>query len=145
MNPSKFTLYAKDSNTVGIKYCELSADKIMCNEIPVLPGDYHYHNMRLWIIGHEFGAICAVWSTHEQEAIDCAVDLNLLDCLQILQSEYDAMSDFEKDEVLHAGNASEPFDQTYLWMAEVDFSDIALNWELLKAFARCDDANSLDY
>ena len=124
---------------------ELSADKIMCNQEPILPGDSHYYNMRLWTIGHEFGALCAVWATCEQDAIDCAVDLNLLDFLQISDSDYGAMTDDEKDEVLHAGNASEPFDQSGLWIAEVDFSDIAKNWNLLLAFARCGDADSLDY
>jgi hypothetical protein len=134
MNAGKFTLYTKAYDG-GPFNCRAAMSFVMedkdiyTNEEPVLPGDKHPYNMRLWIITHEHGAICAVWSTCEQDALDSAVDLNALDCLMAEGQDHD-------DESLTAlGNASELFDLTYAWCYEVVF-DITRDWELLKALAR---------
>jgi hypothetical protein len=141
MKPSKFTLYPAAKREPFSDYpcfAELKDSEIMVNEEPILPGDYHPHKMRLWVIGHEFGAICAVWANCEQEALDNAVDLDLLDCFLSEDQDYD------DEELTGLGNASELFDLSMCWMFPVDFQ-IERDWELLKAFARAGDNSSLDY
>lgn len=141
MKPSKFTLYnatARKYAHEGPASAELDAEKILCNEEPILPGDYHPHDMRLWVIGHEFGGICAVWATNEQDALDNAVDLNVLDCLMA------ETQDYEDESLTPLGNASELFNLELCWVFPVEFQ-IERDWELLKAFARYDLADNLDY
>ena len=90
---------------------------------------YNPNNVRLWVIGHEFGEICAVWAGHEQEAFDAAVDLNLLDCLM---AEY---QDRDDESLTPLGNASELFDLQHAWIAEVDFDparDIAMIVKIIR-------------
>ena len=134
MDAGKFTLYTKAYDG-GAFNCRPATSFVMdekdihINEEPVLPGDKHPYNMRLWVITHEHGAICAVWATYEQEALDVAVNLDALDCLMAEDQDHD-------DESLTAlGNAGELFDLTYAWCYEVEF-DIARDWELLKALSR---------
>lgn len=110
---------------------ELDESNIVCNDI-MLPADidnscrYNPHNVRLWVIGHEHGAICAIFASHEQEAFDNAVDANKLNCL---------MLDEETDDCARLGNASEPFDLSYAWIGEVEFNP-ARDILLITALAR---------
>lgn len=141
MKPNKFTLY--NANVAKYTFegplsAELEAEKILCNEEPILPCDYHPHKMRLWVIGHEFGAIVAVWASNEQDALDNAVNLNCLDCFLAEDQDY------EDESLTPLGNASELFDLNMCWMFPVEFK-IERDWEILKAFARCGDADNLDY
>jgi hypothetical protein len=124
---------------------ELNSDCILCNEEPILPGDSHCYNMRLWVIGNEFGACCAVWASHEQDALDNAVDANMLDS-ELLENQDEGYDNEGEviDGYISAGNAGELFHSDYLFIHQVEF-DIIRDWELLKAFARCSDNDTLDY
>ena len=72
---------------------------------------------RAYLIGHEFGLICVSYGNNEQEAIDNAVDDNLMDC-QLMSDEDHAEYDTNgwHDSYMYAGNASEPFWTEYLWI-----------------------------
>lgn len=144
MRHSKFTLHTVSNRLAPSMTVELSGYNILCNEDPVLPGDYHPYNMRLWVIGNEHGGIVALWATNEQDALDNAVDLNMLDNMMVSPVDFENISEAEKEDLIYLGNASEPYYQDYLWMSEVSF-DMTRDWELLKAFARCGDNDSLDY
>ena len=91
---------------------------------------YNPNNTRLWIIGHTFGAVGCVFAGNEQDALDNAVDLNLMDhCLSEDQ-------DYDNEELTPLGNASELFDLSDTWIAEVDFKaerDIKLILALVRA------------
>jgi hypothetical protein len=122
-------------------FAELEGDKILCNDVN-LPASidpdngYNPHNVRMWVIGHEFGAICAVFASSEQDAFDAAVDGNMLDCLMAQDQDHDDES------LTPLGNASELFDLTYAWLAEVEFDparDIHLIVKLVRAQAEGDD------
>lgn len=120
------------------RFCELEANRIALNNVILPPSidpdsSYNPHNVRLWVIGHEFGAICAVWANHEQDAFDNAVDANMLDCLQIEDS-----ADID-DETRYLGNASEPFDLSHAWISEVEF-DAARDIKLIVAIARASES-----
>lgn len=122
---------------------EMLPKDILINDV-VLPGEYNPHNVRLWVIGHEHGAIVAVWAAHAQDAFDNAVDANRLDMLLA------PAEDCERDDNGYAmlGNAGEAFDLDYAWIAEVEFN--ALRDSVLLARFHSDivenlKSNSLEY
>lgn len=107
---------------------ELEDSEILCNNV-ILPEEFNPHNVRLFVIGNEFGPLFAVWAEHEQEALDEGVDSNKMDSFAVAPED-----DTEENEHAHLGNASEPFDLTYCWIQQVDLSP-ASNWKLLCKFA----------
>ena len=123
------------------RFVELDALNILMDNAQ-LPAEidasdrYNPNNVRLWVIGHEHGAICAVFAGCEQFALDQACDLDQIDCLMADEQDYD-------DETLTAlGNAGELFDLSHAWIAEVEFEakrDIQLIVAIVKARAECLD------
>ena len=116
------------------RFVELSGEKIALNNV-ILPktidsdGGYNPHNVRLFVIGHEFGAICAVWASHEQEALDEACDANLIDCL-LAENQ-----DIDNEELTPLGDASELFDLSHAWIGTVEF-DAARDIQLIVSIVR---------
>lgn len=99
---------------------EIDPENVYLNDV-VLPreidpdGGYNPHGVGLWVIGHEFGAICAVWGANEQEVLDNACDLNALDSLLAEDQDYD------NQDLTPLGNASELFDLTTAWIGRVEW------------------------
>lgn len=60
---------------------ELRPDHVLCNEV-ILPWERWNDHLRLYVIGAEYGAICAVWGDSEQDAFDVAADSGLLLALE---------------------------------------------------------------
>lgn len=123
------------------RFAEIDAYNILLDNAQ-LPAEidasdrYNPNNIRLWVIGHELGAICAVFAGCEQHALDQACDLNQIDCLMADDQDYDNSS------LTALGNASELFDLSYAWIAEVEFEakrDIQLIVAIVKARAECLD------
>ena len=123
------------------RFAEVDADNILLDNAQLPPeidasDRYNPQNIRLWVIGHEHGPICAVFAGCEQYALDQAVDLHQLDYLMAADQDYD-------DETLTSlGNASELFDLSHAWIAEVEFDakrDIQLIVAIVKARAECLD------
>lgn len=118
---------------------ELDGSKILLNDVNLpehIEHSYNPHNVRLWVIGHTFGALCAVWASCEQDALDEAVDNNMLDCLMA-----EGACEDEED-LTPLGNASELFDLSYAWIGEVEFDaarDIKLIVHLVRHTERGDD------
>lgn len=99
---------------------ELSDDKILLNNVlfpkSIDPDAWpNPHNVKAWIIGNEFGGICLVWASNEQEAFDEAVDANMLDSMLAENQDYD------DDSLTALGSASELFDLTYAWIQPVEW------------------------
>lgn len=109
----------------------VSNDKIACNDI-IFTDEYNPNKTGLYVIGHEFGPICAIWGNNEGEALDNAVDLDLMDCMIIPEEEFQAMTEEEKDNCLCAGNADEPVYSDYLWIEKA-----ILNHKQERIFAEC--------
>lgn len=129
-----YTLHLDNGTSV-----ELSGDGIMADDA-MLPGTidaYSRHNpnnVRLWVIGNEYGPIVAVWAP-EQDALDVAVDAGRLDSLMIDESD-------AADDTAWLGNASEPFNLDNVWMHAVAFDparDILLITAIVRAHAAGDD------
>ncbi len=64
-------------NCLPAREVELEDERILCNDIILPFGEFNPHNVRLWVIGNEFGALGAVWASHEQDALDELVDADL--------------------------------------------------------------------
>ena len=123
------------------RFAEIDADNILLDNAQLPPeidvsDRYNPQNIRLWVIGNEHGPICAVFAGCEQYAFDQAVDLHQLDCLLADDQEYD------NETLTPLGNASELFDLSHAWIAEVEFDaarDIQLIVAIVKARAECLD------
>ena len=117
---------------------KLPGDKIALNNV-ILPRSidkenaFNPHNVQLYVIGHEFGAICAVWASNEQEALDEACNLNLLDCFLC---EDQSAKAYDSGDFVALGNASELFDLQHAWLGVVEFDaarDIQLIVDIIRA------------
>lgn len=137
----KYTLTLKQSLpfSQNPRFAELDGEAILLNDVN-LPGHiehtYNPHNVTLWVIGHEHGALCAVWANCEQDALDEAVDAGMLDCLMADEQDHD------NEDLTPLGNASELFDLNSVWMGEVEFDaarDIKLIVTLVRQSAEGDD------
>lgn len=96
------------------------ADRFLLNDIR-LPWEGHPET-RLFVVGDEMGANCAVWADNESDALDEAADQGWLDYLKPDPEDWAAMSEAEQGDFVLLGNASEPFDGQYLWLRKVDLS-----------------------
>ena len=99
LTPEKVTYDRDDSIIVDI-----------CN-----PDDKVYHD-HLYVIGNEYGPLCAVYADHEEDALNNAVDETGLPGLRVSE-EY--AIEMEGEGIMYLGNASEPFDSVYAWIDEV--------------------------
>jgi len=75
---------------------EIDADSVLTNDV-VFEGECNPHNVRLWIICNEFGALGAVWASCEQDALDELIDQGLGNSLLVDSKDFDAMSEEEKE------------------------------------------------
>jgi len=97
------------------------------------------YNVRLWLIGHCHGPVCAIWASHEQEALDNACDANMLECFLMPEEDIaECIADGNDPYEIHTGlgNASELHNLDDCWMAEVDMQagrDIQLIVKLARA------------
>lgn len=94
---------------------ELPSESVLCNNV-VLPWDFNPHNVRLWCIGNEYGAICAVWAESEQDALDEMVDQGLGDSFVISDEDQQSATEEDRDEWARLGNAGEPCNLDHCWM-----------------------------
>lgn len=127
-----------NTNIIHDKYNrthQLSDDKILLNNVLFpnsidIDAGYMPHDIRAWVIGNEYGTLCMVWASHEQEAFDEACDAGLIDCLMAENQDY------ENEELAPCGNAGELFDLSYAWIHEVQWDatrDIQLIVRIIRA------------
>lgn len=119
---TKLTLNARNGREI-----ELPDERILCNDVTLPHDRFNPHSVRLWVIGNEYGPLCAVWASHEQDAFDAACDAGLLAGLAIEEADAD-------EDAARLGNASEPHDLTNAWLQTVRLSGPD-DWELVARFA----------
>ena len=124
--------------------CELEGEQIRCNDV-MLPAEFdagsafNPYKIRLWVIGHTYGAVHAVFAAHEQDALDELANCGALDFCQVT----DGDETEDSDGFARLGNAGEPFDLSELWMGEVVF-EATRDSKVLVALARASEAGA-DY
>lgn len=114
-----------------------NAEKILANNV-IFIWEFNPHKVHLFVFNDQYGFIGAVWAGNLQDALDEMADNDLLDSMMIDAKEYDKMSKEEQDEVAYLGNASEPFDLTYIGVKEV----WNLPVEMIAEFAEARGANA---
>lgn len=123
--------------------CELEGAQIRCNDV-MLPAEfdaasaYNPCKIRLWVIGHTYGAVHAVFASHEQNALDELANCGALDFCQVADGD-----PVDEDTVCRLGNAGEPFDLDNFWIGEVVF-EAARDIKLVVALARASESGA-DY
>jgi len=95
---------------------EIEDESILTNDV-TFPWERGPLPPALYILGHEFGAVCAVWATCEQDAWDEACDAGLLACFEAEDEAED-----EGEDLTRLGNESRPHDLTYGWALLADLS-----------------------
>ena len=89
-------------------------------EYGIKAGEYNPHNVGAYAFSNEFGQFAIGIGSHEQDAIDDAVDENRFDCQKMSDEDH---AEYERegwdDSYMLAGNASEPFWTTYLHMERI--------------------------
>jgi hypothetical protein len=100
---------------------ELEGERILCNSVfvPILHGSRA--TQPLWVIGNEYGALCAVFADHEQDALDEATDKGWMDSFLVSAEDQEAATEAEREEWAHLGNAGEAADLSYCWLQRVGF------------------------
>lgn len=119
---------------------ELEDSRILCNDVRLPHDTTNYHGVKLWVIGNEYGVLCAVWASHEQDALDEACDAGLLGGLAIEESDVDSDEEDGREGVALLGNAGEPHDLTYCWMQTVRLNGPE-DWKLIARLAEARGAN----
>jgi hypothetical protein len=129
----KYTINTTRNRTGCGNPIELDAERILCNDI-VFPGEFNPNNVRLWVIGNEYGSLCAVWAGNEQNALDESCDRGLMDSFLVSEEDIAKSTEDERVEWTHLGNAGECADLNNAWMAEATFDKVQ-DFTLLMAFA----------
>lgn len=135
----KHTLILRQSGPFASnpRFAELEDSEVLCNNV-VLPEEFNPHNVRLWVIGNEYGALCALWADCEQYALDTLIDEGKGNSFLVPEDEVKAArltaEDDCPEEWTSLGNAGELCDLTHAWIAPVEFEP-ARDWKLLCRFA----------
>ena len=124
---------------------ELKGEQVLANEV-VFSHERHPYNMRLWVIGNEYGPLAAVWASHEQDAFDEACNADLLDGLMLdAETVVEREDEHDGEGIMYLGNASEPFDSIYAWIKEAPIELQLAEVQLAFAEARGGCYDNLDY
>jgi hypothetical protein len=113
---------------------ELDEDRILCNDIRLPSDRTNYRNVRLWVVGNEFGPLCAVWASCEQDALDAMVDEGMGNSFLVDINDVCAATDEQREEWAQLGNAGEYADLTHCWLSPVELRGDR-DLELVVAFA----------
>ena len=126
-------------NCMPAREVELDGDRILTNNV-VFPWEFNPHRVRLFVIGNEFGAIAAAWAESIQDALDEAMDADLL--TSFLVDDADKLTADELEDCRRLGNAGDLVDLTNAWIQEVDLNPENGNVRLLVAFAEARGAGN---
>ena len=102
----------------------------------IFDGEFNPHNVRLFVIGHEFGAIAALWADSDQDALDTLCDENLSGAF----IEEDQNQDNDDGRFASLGNAGELHNLDHAWILEVELIP-ARDWKVMLKFAEARGGN----
>jgi hypothetical protein len=125
----KFEVYGKKTG----KH-ELEAEKILSNDV-IFPHEYSTSEHGLYLFGHTFGCVGAVWANCLQDAFDAAADEGMLDAWLVEENELADMPEKERDCLLVAGNYCLSFRFDIDGWSDVATFDYARDFKLRLALA----------
>lgn len=136
---TKITLHlkAKDGgpfNCSPARAVEIEPERILCGNMMLPHDSFNPHNIRMFVIGHEFGPVAAVFAGHDQDALDQMVDGALGDCFLVPKEDVEKATDEERECWASLGNAGEYANLDNAWIAEVEFKP-ERDWELIARLA----------
>lgn len=142
-----FTIYTKANRLMSANQFNIEGKSIICNDVNLpenIEHSYNPHNVRMWLIGHYHGPVCAIFASNEQDALDAACDANMMESFMLSEDDAEEYYELPEDEqtATHLGNAGELHNLDDCWIAEVDFEasrDIKLIIALVRAPANGDD------
>lgn len=126
----------------------LAADRILANDV-LFDGEFNPHKVGLYVVRNEYGTVCAVWAGNEQDALDEAVDNDLMASFAAegeIRFDDEEQSYFDENDahVTLLGNAGEPFVLDDCGIQRIPQSDMPEGLLLAFAEARGDGAKTLD-
>ena len=151
VNSDNFTFKTKEDHYHPEFEITLQAEKFLTSNF-IAPNAYNPNNTRPFYIGYQSGFeltdCCVIWANNESEALDCAVDSDMLDHLLFTDPIPENLTDDEYQEfieengLIHLGNASELFFGNNIKVLEVK-----LNTDLLIKYIRAEERglNNLDF
>lgn len=125
----------------------LDADRILTNDV-VNPGVYNPHGVALWLIEGVYGPVAAVWASNEQDALDEAVDENLMDAY--ILSDEDAADrtkgsgDDTEENFARLGNEGIPVDLDDVAMHKIPWKDLPEETQHAFLVSRDENFDNLD-
>ena len=125
----------------------LDADRILTNDVNV-PGVYNPHSVALWLIEGVYGPIAAVWASNEGDALDEAVDENLMDAYVL--SDEDAADrtkgsgDDTEENFARLGNEGIPVDLDDVAMHKIPWKDLPEETQHAFLMSRDEGFDNLD-
>ena len=123
---------------------ELDARDILTNDVNV-PGVYNPHGVALWLIQGPYGLAAAVWASNEQDALDEAVDADLLNGIALDEDDAEDRTDSDGNEdFARLGNASEPFDLDNVRMHKIPWKDLPEETQHAFLMSRDEGFDNLD-
>jgi hypothetical protein len=127
----------------------LDAARILTNDV-TFAGEFNPHNVGLFVVSNEYGAVCAVWASCEQDALDQAVDSDLMESFAAVEESIrfneEEQTDEDKDgvSVTRLGNGGEPFYLDNCGCRRVPQDDMPVALLIAFAEARGEGADNLD-
>jgi len=126
----------------------LDAARILTNDV-TFNGEYNPHKIGLFVISNEYGPVAAVWASNEEDALDEAVNADLMQgfaCEGPIHFDEQEQTDVDEDgiTVTRLGNAGEPFYLDNCACRPLAQSDMPVALLIAFAEARGEGANTLD-
>lgn len=119
---------------------QLESYQIHVNDL-ALPGLYNPHKVKMFIVGNEYGPLCALWAS-ESELFDTLIDLGCGEAFVVSEEDLEdyRLEDGSYD-VSYCGNDSSPCDLSNAWYEEVDFDslDVDTKYQIARAWIAGDE------
>jgi hypothetical protein len=136
-----YTIRTKANCLMSASFFDLEPRDIVCNDV-ILPSEfdhasrYNRHNVSMWLIGNEYGAVCAIFASHEKDALDSACNIGMMEEFLIHKDSTTGL--YDKDGTT-LGNDGKLHDLDHCWVAEADLQ-AERDIKLIVKLARADEA-----
>jgi len=112
----------------GDQTVDIHADNILTSNVMIPEHGSNYHKVIAWVIGNEYGALFMIWASNEQDALDEAVDQNMMESFLV---ENPKPKDHDDEGYTSLGNAGELHDISHCWAKKtLPFKQQDWDWQV---------------